>query len=193
MKRIMFVVVCLAAVGLGYVSAPDEVRGYAAEAGRAAEWAWQGVRANPLPVALAVGTFLLTIIYHKAKGKSLRESVEAAATRVTVVTVPAAGAAEAENPVVRRAKARATRSQLVADQIGLQNQYRKLPEEIQKAERDACYTEQAVADAERKLADRRKAHEEAAARLDALRKEQATAAAELAAIDAELGKLAEVV
>lgn len=193
MKRIMFVVVCLAAAGLGYVSAPDEFRTYGAEAEKAARWAWQGVQANPLPVALAVGTFLLTVIYHKAKGKSLRESVEAAATRVTVVTVPASEAPESENPVVRRAKARATRSQLVADQIGLQNQFRKLPEDIQKAERDACYTEQAVADAERKLADRRKAHEEATARLDALQKEQATAAAELAAIDAELSKLAEVV
>ena len=42
-----------------------------------------------MPLALAAGTFLLTVLYHKAKGKSFRESVEVAATRVAVVSVPA--------------------------------------------------------------------------------------------------------
>jgi len=142
-------------------------------------------------VGLAAGTFLLTVIYHKAKGKSLRESLEVAATRVTVVNVPRPEAAD-ENPVVKRAKARATRAQLLADQIGLQNRQKKLPEEILKAEKDACYTEQALADAERKLDDKRKAHEDAVAKLGALRNERDAADAELAEIDVELQKLAEV-
>ena len=115
-----------------------------------------------------------------------------AATRVTVVNVPQPDAGD-ENPVVKRAKARATRAQLLADQIGLQNRQKKLPEELLKAEKEACYTEQALADAERKLADKRKAHDEAVAKLDGLRTERDGAEAELAEIEVELQKLADVV
>jgi hypothetical protein len=152
---------------------------------------WQAVEANPVPVLLALGTFLLTVLYHKARGKSLRESVAVAATRVAVVAVP--HPPQDETPVVKRAKARATRAQLLADQFHLQNRHRKLPEEVLKAEKETCYTEQALADAERVLANRRKAHDEAVARLDALRKEKAGADAELAEIEAELKKLEELV
>ena len=192
MKRILFVSAVLGAVAAVAYTYPDESWQYAERAVAAGRWAWEGVRANPLPVSLAAGTFLLTVIYHKAKGKSLRESLEVAATRVTVVNVPQPDA-DGENPVVKRAKARATRAQLLVDQIGLQNRQKKLPEEILKAEKDACYTEQALIDAERKLADRQTAHEDAVAKLEALRKERAAAAAELAEIDVELQKLADVV
>jgi hypothetical protein len=193
MKRIALAAV-LAAAAVGVVNAkfPAEVKQYALVAEQAAMRAWDGIAANPYPVGLAVGTFLVTVVYYKAKGKSLRESVEVAATRVTVVNVPAAPA-EPETAVVARARARATRTQLIADQIGLQNRFRKLPEAVLKAEHDACYTEQAVADAERVLADRRKAHDEAVTKLDALRKEKALGEAELAEIEVELKKLAEVI
>jgi hypothetical protein len=200
MKRIMLAVVCLAAVGgTVYALQPEEVRPYAAVAEQAAVRAWEAVAANPGPVIFAVATFFLTVVYHKARGKSLRESVEVAATRVAVVPVPTP-ALEADNPVLRRAKARATRAQLIADQIGLQNRLRKLPESVVKAEKEACYAEQALTDAERALAnaertlaDRRKAHEEALAALEAARKERAKGEAELAEIEAELRKLAELV
>jgi hypothetical protein len=193
MKRILFVfAVLLAAAALVARSYPDDFWVDANDVVKAVEWVWDGIRANPLPVSLAAGTFLLTVVYHKAKGKSLRESLEVAATRVTVVSVPPPEAGD-ENPVVKRAKARATRAQLLADQIGLQNRHKKLPEEIVKAEKDVCYTGQALTDAERKLADARKTHDETVARLDALRSERAAAAGELAEIDAELKKLAEVV
>ena len=192
MIRIALGAVCLgAAVCIGYFAYPAEFKLYAGRAAEAAPQVWDGIRANPVPVSIALGTFLLTVVYHKAKGKSLRESVEAAATRVTVVTVPRDDA-DAENPVVRRARARATRAQLLSDQIGLQNRQRKLPEEVLKAEKDACYTEQVVADAEHRLADKRKLHENAVAKLDALQKELADVEAELAAMDAELHKLSEV-
>ena len=192
MKRILLLTVFLAALaGAGYWTHPDEFKQFAGEAIAAARWVWAGIEANPVPAGLAGGTFLLTVLYHKAKGKSLRESLEVAATRVTVVPVPVAEVDE--NPVVRRARARATRSQLVADQIGLENRLRKLPEDLAKAERDACSTGQAVADLERRLADRRKAHDEAVARLEALRTERAGGSAELAEIAAELRKLDEVI
>jgi len=194
MKRIVLLVVCLAGLAaLGYVTNPVEFVQDLAVLVKAARQAWENVQTNPVPVVFALGTFVLTVAYHKAKGKSLRESVEVAATRVTVVPVPGGVAVEPETQVVKRAKARATRAQLIADQIGLQNRYRKLPDAVLKAEKEACYTEQAVADAERALADKRKAHEEASAKLEALANEQAEGEAELADIEAELKKLAEVV
>jgi hypothetical protein len=193
MKRIALAVVgIVAAVAVGYVKYPQEFRLCMDEAVKAGHWVWDNIQANPLPVSLAVGTFLLTVIYHKAKGKSLRESVEVAATRVTVVPVSFANAEEDELPVVKRARARAMRAQLLTDQIGLQNRQRKLPEEVQKAEKDACYTEQAVTDAERKLVEKQKYHDEAVAKLEAIRKEKAQSEAELAEIAVELNKLAEV-
>ncbi len=179
-----------AAVGAGYATHPNEFAEYAAIATRAAERVWVGIEANPVPVLIALGTFLLTIVYHKAQGKTLRESVEVAATRVTVVQ---AAAGVPEPAVVKRAQARATRTQLLADQFGLENRVRKLPDEVKKAEKDACYTEQAVADAKRSLKAKEKAHEDAVARLAALQKEAAAGEAELAAIGAELKRLAEVV
>jgi hypothetical protein len=173
---------------------PDDTLQLAEWSSALARRAWAGIEANPLPLVLAFGTFLLTIAYHKLKGKSLRESLEAATTRVTIVPVPAhAPTVEPETPVVVRARARATRAQLIADQIGLENRYRKLPEEVKRAEKEACYTEQAVADARCLLESKRKAHEEAVVKLDALRMELAEGEAELAAIAIELERLAELV
>src|SRR5262245_48794961 len=192
MRFILFLLVCAAAAfGIAFTQYPDEVTQYTATAVAAGQRTWDAVEANPTPVLLAVGTFLLTVLYHKARGKSLRESVEVAATRVTVVPVAVKDAGE--NPVVRRARARATRAQLVADQIGLENRLRRLPEEVSKAEKEAFTTGQAVADTERRLADRRKSHDEALAKLEALRQERAGGAAELGEIEAELRKLDEVV
>jgi hypothetical protein len=193
MKRITLATVCIVLAGVAYYTRPDEVTEYAGLAAQAARWAWDGIAANPVPVALAAGTFLLTVGYHKAKGKSLRESVEVAATRVALVPVRVRDVDESDNAVVKRAKARAMRAQLLTDQIGLQNRQRRLPDEVLKAERDACYTEQALADADRKLAERQQAHDDAAAKLEALRAEKAAAEAELAEIEVELAKLAELV
>ncbi len=190
MKLIALTAACVvAAVAVGYVKYPAEFVHYAGAVKVATAWAWEGIQANPAPVGLAVGTFLLTVIYHKAKGKSLRESVEVAATRVAVVPI----SVDDENPVVKRAKARATRAQLLADRNGLENRQRKLPEDILKAEREACYTEQALTEAEKKLADKQYGHDQAVAKLEALRQEKAQSDAELAEIDSELKRLAEMV
>jgi hypothetical protein len=194
MKRILMVAVCLvAAVMTGYFTFPDESKQYVSMAVGAALPLWENVRANPIPVFVALGTFVLTVVYHKAKGKTLRESVEVAATRVTVVSVHPRDAGERETPVVKRAWARTTRTQLLTDQIGLQCRQRKLPEEVRKAEKEACYAEHAVADAERALAAKVKVHNEAAAKLEAIRKEKAECEAELAEIDVELNKLTHLV
>jgi len=198
MKRIVFLILFVAPVAAGvvYFTNPDEFARYAALASALAIRAWDNVEAHPVPMFVALGTFLLTVLYHKAMGKSLRESVEVAATRVAVVQVPVKEAQERaalESPVVQRAKARATRTQLIADRIGLQNRQRKLPEEIVKAEKEACYSEQAVADAKKALGEKHKAHNLAVAKLKALRDEEAAGRAELEAIESELEKLAELV
>jgi hypothetical protein len=194
MKKLLFAAALAAgAAGAGAVSYPEDARHLAGAAERAALKLWAGVEANPVPVVLALGTFLLTLVYHKLKGKSLRESVEVAATRVTVVPVPGAPSGASESPVVARAKARATRAQLIADQIALENRHRKLPAEVKHAEKDACYTEQALTDARKALEARERAHAEAAAKLEALRDELEASESELAAIAAELAKLASAV
>ncbi len=193
MKKFIALATVAAAVGTGYATHPDEARQFLDAAARAAERVRGSIEANPVPVLVALGTFLLTIVYHKAKGKSLRESVAFAATRVTLVPVPTPAAGEHATAVVKRAQARATRTQLVADQIGLENRIRKLPDEVKKAEKEACYTEQSLADARRAVVAKLTAHEEAVAKLEALREELAAGESEVAAIAAELKKLAGVV
>ncbi len=184
-----------AAVATVYATHPVESKQYADTVAKAAERMWVNIEANPVPVLVALGTFVLTIVYHKLKGNSLRESVEFAATRVTVVPVPVPAAAENESAtaVVKRAQARATRTQLLTDQIGLENRTRKLPDEVKKAEKEACYTEQSLADVRKSLETKQKAHEDAVAKLEALRTELAAGEAELTAISTELKKLADVV
>lgn len=194
MKRIAFVtLVCMTIAAVGISVYPDESAQYLAETSTTTQRIWEAVEANPVPVLLALGTFLLTVLFHKARGKSLRESVEVAATRVTLVPVPLRDGAGEENPVLRRAKARATRAQLLNDQTGIQNRQRKFPDEILKAEKESCYTEQALVEAQRTLISRRKAHELAVAKLEALRKERASGEAELIEIGIELRKLSEQV
>lgn len=186
MKRIALAGACLAAgltaAGVTLDRHPDKLARTRVAAEHAVTQARDGVASNPVPAALGLGTFLLTVAYRKARAKPARGPVDA---------LPPA--ADAETAVLRRAKARAARTQLVADQIGLENRHRKLPDVIRDAEREACYAEKALADAARALADKEAAHDKAAARLDALRDEKATADAEIAAIAAELNKLAGVV
>jgi hypothetical protein len=191
MKK-LFALALIGVAGAGaaiYATHPEELKAAYNAALPLTEKAWAGIEANPVPVLVALGTFLLTIIYHKAKGMSLRQSVEFAATRVAVVPVPMA---QSETAVVLRAKARATRAQLIADQIGLENRIRKLPAEVKAAEKDACYTENAVADARKSLEAKQQAHEDAVAKLEQLRADLAAGEEELAAIAEELKKLAEV-
>jgi hypothetical protein len=189
MKRIaLFTVFLAGAAGFGYAKYPEQLAQFSDRGAQLAQRVWGNVEANPIPVYIAIGTFLLTVVYLRVKGKTLRESVEVAATRVTVVPVPAKEADD-EPLVVKRAKARATWAQLMTDQVALQNRSKHLPEAIRTAQKDACYTEQSVADAERALKTKQGAHDEAVAKLDKLCNEKAACDTELKAIDVELKKL----
>ena len=94
-----------------------------------------------------------------------------------------------ETPVIKRAKARATRTQLLTDQTGIQNRLRKMPEAIAKAEKDVCYAQRALTDAEQLRMEKRKVRTDAVATLEALRKEKAEGDVELAQIEVELDKI----
>ena len=76
MKRIALATAAIGAVGAaGYFAYPQEFRQYADTAAVTARTVGQKIDANPVPVYLALGTFLLTVVYHKARGKSLRKFV----------------------------------------------------------------------------------------------------------------------
>lgn len=196
MKKIALLVLVLAAAagGAKAVSEWEKLQPYVESATRALERAQHGIEANPVPIVIALGTFLLTFVYHKAKGKTFRESVEVAATRVTVVPAPVATPQPAvpENIVLKRAQARATRSQLLADQVEIRTRIAKLPEAVTKAEKDACYAEKAVNDLKTILGEKHKTRNVAVDKLEALRSELASGERELAEIEGELKKLAEV-
>lgn len=191
MKKIAtLAAVLLVAAGILSSRFPADADRTAATITDRAQAAWGKVEANPIPVVVALGTFLLTFVYHKAKGKSFRESVEVAATRVTVVTPPAATVPL--NPVLKRAQARATRTQLLAEQIEIRNRISKLPDAVVKAEKEACFSEKAVFDAKVILGEKHKIRNVAENKLNSLQAELTAGTDELDAIEAELKKLAEV-
>lgn len=152
---------------------------------------WKDIASNPLPVLSALATFAVTVAYYKFTGKSFREALETAATRVTVISAPAAPAApvESENPLVVRAKHRATRTQLVFDQTNLEGRMKSLPAELKKAEVDFAHTERDLAEANKILEQAQAAHAKTTNTLAALRKEDAEAKGEMEVIVAEIKAL----
>ncbi len=196
MKKLIVLVLVFGAVAAALAkSYPAKFERYSILSMTKAEIAWNKIESNPIPIVVALGTFVMTFIYHKAKGKSFRESVEVAATRVTVVQpVPAPNSVqrEEENPVLKRARDRTTRIQLLADQVEIRNRIAKLPEALIKAEQEYCFKEKAVLDAKAALGEKYKARNQAENRLANLRSELETGRAEIEAIEAELMKLKQV-
>lgn len=192
MKKIAsLAAVLLVAAGIVTSQYPAEIERLAVKATESSQVAWSKIEANPIPIVVALGTFVLTFVYHKAKGKSFRESVEVAATRVTVVA-PASQPTAPLNPVLKRAQARATRTQLLAEQIEIRNRIAKLPDAVVKAEKEACFAEKAVFDAKVILGEKHKTRNVAETKLNSLRAELTTGTDEIDAIEAELKKLADV-
>lgn len=179
MKRFRIIAAGLVAVtALGVAAsrlAPGDFEQLRLDAGQIAQKMSASVVGNPVPTALGVLTFLATLALRKARAK------------------PTQAVAKSEPLVVRRALARATWTQLLSDQIALENRSKALPGAIKQAERDACYAENALTDAERALEAKEKTNFDAAARLGTLRREKETVETEVAAIKAELQKLAGVI
>ena len=147
---------------------------------------FKSAEANPLPFFTAVGTFLITVVYYRLRGHSFRESVEVAATRVTIINPPAAAPQPEQSSALNKARNRTIRNQLIHDQIALQQRAKKLPNEVRQAEQDVCYTQTALDDAKEVLTNKQKAHDTATAKLDKLKKEASSADGELASIAIEL-------
>ncbi len=184
MKRLTRTALALATAGLAAVAAdrlvPAATARLALDAHHLLRRAVEGVETNPLPSLLALGTVLATACLRASRSRP-------------AVTTPAAvePADDGKAGVLRRALDRATRTQLVCDQIALEHRCKALPEAVRKAERDVCYTENAVAEAERALASKEADRNEAFGKLEDLRHELAAGDAEAVAIRAELVKLAE--
>ena len=168
MKLIALIVLCVAAVlGVGYVKYPDEFEQTSSVVIAAQDGCGRTSARIRCRSRVALGTFLLTVAYHKAKGKSLRESVEVAATRVAVIPVAVADSQD-EHPVVRRARARATRVQLLADQIGLQNRRTQASGGSSKGGKGRVLHGAGRRRRGTELAEKQKHHDEAVARLERL-------------------------
>ena len=87
-KFVLFVLALIAAGTVAYRKATSEAQPYLDKAKQVGMLVKSNIVANSVPIGFAIGTFLFTCIYHKAKGKSFRDAVEFAATRVVVVPAP---------------------------------------------------------------------------------------------------------
>lgn len=199
MKKIAVIVLVLVVAAMAkYLNNPNEFRPYLIKAGEWAQRIRSNAESNPVPIVIAIGTFVFTCIYHKARGKSFRDAVEVAATRVTVIpAAPAASAATVEtepvNPVLMRAYARTTRTQLLADQTVLKVRINTLPDEVKTAEKEFCFAEKQVLEAKRVLGEKHKARNLVTNKLASLREQLNDGRKEIDAIESELTKLAEYV
>lgn len=156
----------------------------------AAERGWAGVEGNPVPVVAALGTFLLTVVYHKSKGKSLRQALEVATTRVHVVEpVGPPAATPPVSKVVVKAQQRTTYLQLVADRDAKESELKPLIERADKltAEAEKRHTDLQIAEAV--AAAKRLAAAEADAQVAALRQKIEQGQDELLELDHEIEQL----
>lgn len=93
---------------------------------------------------------------------------------------------------VRRAEARALKGQLINDQIGLENRARKLPQEIQDAQKIVNKTAKDLTDAEYNLRVKQVAYEKACEKLSALKTEDASIETQLVEMALEIDKLTKI-
>jgi hypothetical protein len=111
----------LITTGIGILAGayPNQLQPLQDQTQQFAEKAWTGIEANPSPVIFALATFVLTVVYHMGRGKSLKESVGIAAIRTPVIE------ATQEAIVVRRARARSTKNQLLVDKKTIEDRHKK--------------------------------------------------------------------
>lgn len=144
-------------------------------------------RDNPVPIYVAVAWFLFTMVYHWAKGKSFRESVEVAATRVKVVEQPATTTqAETVSPVVLEAQQKLLSHQLKGEAIAITDRLKKLPELMKKAEVEVCHRQKQETEAKSVHTVAFKNLSDASKNLAKLRAEHFESINKLAAIETEL-------
>jgi hypothetical protein len=119
-------------------------------------------RDNPVPIYVAVAWFSLTFVYHWAKGKSFRESVEVAATRVKVVEQPTA---QPVSPVIEKAQASVIYLQLVETCDEVEAKIKRLNDERKKADEVAAKALREADQARLTWLQKQKQSEEATAKL----------------------------
>ncbi len=150
-----------------------------------AERGWDKIEENPIPILVALLTMLLTVVYHKAKGKTLKQAMEVAVTKVNTVEV----GHQTRSGAATRAQHRATYQQLERDQKELEERLKILPAaiEIAKKKLASAVAESKAADA---AADAKESARINAERILAnLTSEQEKGQVELTEIDDELHAL----
>lgn len=183
----------VALVGLTITAQMPEANEYIKEQAISA-WAWvsemwRRVETDPAPYLSVIGTFIATALYYKLRGRSLRESVEMAATRVTVINATTPQAEPEISNARARAHARTTRNQLINDQLLLEHRMKTLPKKVEEAERNFCYAENELGKAKKALEDKQKQYEQASQELNKLVDESTRSNDELAEIKAEIKAL----
>ncbi len=192
--------------GWGFVGPGDRARIAAFT-----ERVWESVVANPTPVVMAIAVFLFTCAYHVVRGRSIREAVEIAITKIepqrsTASGLPTMGEAYRgtshanqsgsdaseeveETPVMARARNRVEWHQLTTDKEDIERRMLRLPDEIATVQRDVSMKEMEYRQVATDHQVKKERLETVVGRLNALLDEKARRNTELAAVDAELERL----
>lgn len=141
---------------------------------------WESIEANPGPSILAIGLFVITVIYHKRRGASTVEALKA----VVLKTTPA----EPENPVLVKIQKEALQNQMYKAYDKLSDRSKVLPEEIGTASAHVQRAE-VIYNKARDAALRAEQEFNRAKELrESLLKEQADAKVTMAELEEELSK-----
>lgn len=152
-----------------------------------AEKGWGKLEENPIPVLVALVTMILTVVYHRTKGKTFRQALEVAVTKVNTVEV--GERISGPSSAASRAQAALMYQQLERAQASFEGRLKHLPGTID-AGRKATNRAATEAQVAQKTADEKKlAFKQALDALAKLEAEQEAGQRELVEIDAELAAL----
>lgn len=153
---------------------------------------WAKIVADPAPYLSALGTFCALFVYHKIKGRSTRESLEAAASRSTTVMVmpaqPAGPVIDPNSPYAVAMNSLAV-TQLQKHLGDLLNRKEVLPKEIKEIETECAHAQKALEKAKELYEKCQNEYEQwEAERLDSV-SESETIAAKIKATEEEILRL----
>lgn len=152
-----------------------------------ADKGWTKIEENPIPIIVALLTLLLTIVYHKAKGKSFRQALETSITKVQTIELPLQ---QVQTPTAQsRAINKATLKQLKEDQKETETEIYKLVPEIDKAKIEVSRTENEYMKIKTVMNSKQQSMQLAHNTLQDLLKEQAEAEQKLTEIDDAIHEL----
>lgn len=157
---------------------------------RTADRVWTAAEQHQATIVIALLTVLVTIVYHKANGKSLRQAVEIAATRVH--TVPTAVPVSREpdpTTAIGRAGLKVLADQLEVDRDRLENAAKNMPMRLETARKNLKKAKSEHDESLAVLGRRTAAAKDAEVQLGNLLAEQEKVTRDLQQVRSELGGL----